>query len=248
MYREAITAIKRHLLMHSEPSNLLYIRELPYGLSSSPSDKMDHLVCFLPAVMALIATDGRLIKEKDRKKLLLPWQQEDLYMAEELTRSCYEMYHQTPTGLASEIVVWNPAAKNLSIKDTMFDSFRAKKTNHSDLPPPTAKPSPDGKYMQDFHIKPLDRHNLLRPETVESLFTLYRVTGDEKYREWGWNIFKSFERWSRVESGGYTSLVSCFCLFVFVISYIIMLVVFCVLLLQLLIYNQNSFLFFFVYV
>ncbi len=38
--------------------------------------------------------------------------------------------------------------------------------------------------------QPLDRHNLLRPETVESLFYLYRLTGEEKYRKWGWNIFQ----------------------------------------------------------
>eukprot|EP00933_Yihiella_yeosuensis_P005656 TRINITY_DN110211_c0_g1_i1.p1 TRINITY_DN110211_c0_g1~~TRINITY_DN110211_c0_g1_i1.p1 ORF type:complete len:252 (-),score=37.56 TRINITY_DN110211_c0_g1_i1:73-735(-) len=28
-------------------------------------------------------------------------------------------------------------------------------------------------------------HSFLRPETAESLFYMYRLTGDEKYREWG---------------------------------------------------------------
>lgn len=37
-----------------------------------------------------------------------------------------------------------------------------------------------------------DRHNLLRPETVESLFYLYRLTGDRKYQDWGWEILHSF--------------------------------------------------------
>lgn len=31
-------------------------------------------------------------------------------------------------------------------------------------------------YLHDIIIKPLDRHNLLRPETVESLFVLHRIT------------------------------------------------------------------------
>lgn len=35
-----------------------------------------------------------------------------------------------------------------------------------------------------------DAHNLLRPETLESLFVLWRVTGDAKYREWGWQIYR----------------------------------------------------------
>lgn len=36
------------------------------------------------------------------------------------------------------------------------------------------------KYVHDIVIKPADRHNLLRPETVESLFVLYRITEDPK--------------------------------------------------------------------
>ena len=38
--------------------------------------------------------------------------------------------------------------------------------------------------------QPLDRHNLLRPETVESLFYLHRLTNDTKYQKWGWNILQ----------------------------------------------------------
>lgn len=37
------------------------------------------------------------------------------------------------------------------------------------------------KYLNDIIIKRADRHNLLRPETVESLFVLYRITEDPKY-------------------------------------------------------------------
>ncbi|KAA0059340.1 mannosyl-oligosaccharide 1,2-alpha-mannosidase MNS1 [Cucumis melo var. makuwa] len=43
--------------------------------------------------------------------------------------------------------------------------------------------------------------NILRPETVESLFYLWRLTGNKTYKEWGWNIFQAFEKNSRVESG-----------------------------------------------
>jgi hypothetical protein len=46
----------------------------------------------------------------------------------------------------------------------------------------------------------------LRPEAVETLFYLWRATGDEIYREWGWNMFRGFERWCRLKSGGYATL------------------------------------------
>ena len=51
-----------------------------------------------------------------------------------------------------------------------------------------------------------DSHNLLRPETVESLFVLHQVTGDPQYQEWGWHIFRAFEKFSKVDTGGYTNL------------------------------------------
>ncbi|XP_069333237.1 LOW QUALITY PROTEIN: endoplasmic reticulum mannosyl-oligosaccharide 1,2-alpha-mannosidase [Eulemur rufifrons] len=59
---------------------------------------------------------------------------------------------------------------------------------------------------RDIEVKPADRHNLLRPETVESLFYLYRLTGDRKYQDWGWEILQSFNRFTRVRSGGYSSI------------------------------------------
>lgn len=58
----------------------------------------------------------------------------------------------------------------------------------------------------DVLVKPADKHNLLRPETVESLFYLYRFTGEPKYREWGWDILQSFNKYTKVPDGGYTSI------------------------------------------
>ena len=50
-------------------------------------------------------------------------------------------------------------------------------------------------------ILPAGAQNLLRPETVESLMILYRATGNNKYREWGWEIFQAFEKHCKVEAG-----------------------------------------------
>jgi len=49
-------------------------------------------------------------------------------------------------------------------------------------------------------------YNLLRPETAESLFMLHRATGDQKYREWGWELFQTFERHCKVPGGGYSGV------------------------------------------
>ena len=42
----------------------------------------------------------------------------------------------------------------------------------------------------DMIVKPADSHNLLRPETVESLWYMYHLTGNTTYQEWGWKIFQ----------------------------------------------------------
>ena len=44
-----------------------------------------------------------------------------------------------------------------------------------------------------------DTHSLLRPEAIESFFVLYRVSGDEKYRDWGWEIFNAIEKYAKVQ-------------------------------------------------
>ncbi|XP_067825699.1 mannosidase, alpha, class 1B, member 1b isoform X2 [Heptranchias perlo] len=59
---------------------------------------------------------------------------------------------------------------------------------------------------KDVEVKPADRHNLLRPETVESLFYMYRLTRDKKYQNWGWEILQNFNKYTRVGTGGYTSI------------------------------------------
>ena len=38
-----------------------------------------------------------------------------------------------------------------------------------------------------------DKLYLLRPETVESYFYLWRLTKDQKYREWGWDVVQVWD-------------------------------------------------------
>jgi hypothetical protein len=36
---------------------------------------------------------------------------------------------------------------------------------------------------------------------------MWRITGDEKYREWGWEMFQSFVKWTALEDGtGFSSV------------------------------------------
>ncbi|ELR62708.1 UDP-N-acetylhexosamine pyrophosphorylase-like protein 1 [Bos mutus] len=53
------------------------------------------------------------------------------------------------------------------------------------------------KAVKDVQVKAAASHHLLRPETVESLFYLYRLTGNRKYQDWGWEILHSFNTYTR---------------------------------------------------
>ena len=63
------------------------------------------------------------------------------------------------------------------------------------------------RFEPDLQFDKGARHNLLRPETVESLFYLWRFTHNEKYRDWGWEIFEAFRKYCRVPGGGYSNLI-----------------------------------------
>jgi len=46
----------------------------------------------------------------------------------------------------------------------------------------------------------------LRPEAIESIMIMYRMTGEQKWRDKGWEMFEAIERYCRVD-GGYASLM-----------------------------------------
>lgn len=54
-------------------------------------------------------------------------------------------------------------------------------------------------------IKTNDKYYILRPEVIESYFYMWRLTKDQKYREWGWEAVQALEKYCRV-SGGYTGI------------------------------------------
>lgn len=157
MYDQTVDAMKKHLVHYSQPSNYLFLGELPQGRNnpSNVSPKMDHLVCFMGGSFALGATEGPSLKQAAQG--LSDRDLEDIRLGKELTRTCYEMYNHTATGLASEIVYFNMQSSNIQGENQ--DSLE-----------------------QDIIIQPRDTHCLLRPETVESLFVLWRITGDNVYR------------------------------------------------------------------
>ncbi|KAM0746133.1 glycoside hydrolase [Meredithblackwellia eburnea MCA 4105] len=193
MHDEAMDGIKKHLLKRSEVRKLVYTSELQpardasgKGLILQDVPKQDHLVCFLAASFLLGATDSGTSPLPLDRETFSDSQTDDFWAGTELLKGCVDTYHKTKTGLAPEIVMYHRDAA-LCHRDQRewFINSRAR-----------AAPNP-----------PIDARNILRPETVESLFVAYRVTGDPKYREWGWEIFQAFNKHCRLPDGGYASIL-----------------------------------------
>lgn len=49
--------------------------------------------------------------------------------------------------------------------------------------------------------EPGSRYSFLRPETAESLYYMYRLTKNEKYRQWGADLFKAIDEHAKVPAG-----------------------------------------------
>lgn len=156
---------------------------------------------------------------------------DDVTLGAQIGRACYELYHQAPTGLAPDSVRYetkpapqsptdinkqNTASKSdAQVEATNTTTGREQQQESSnstspvaDTPPQpqqqTAKPAPPPSMVTSW--VPQSKADFLRPETVETLFYLWRATGDEIYREWGWNMFRAFEKFCRVDSGGYSTM------------------------------------------
>jgi hypothetical protein len=194
MWSQALAGIQKHMITTTRHSKLQFVAELPQGIGSVLSPKMDHLVCFLPGSIALGATGGLTVAEA--RKIPNYWSAEkdqQMQLAKELTKTCWGMYAVTETGLAPEIAWFeaDEAALHPMASRGSFPSSSNSKTA----------------WKKDYIVKPLDAHNLQRPERVESLLMMYRITNDPIYREWGWEIFKAFQKYAILEDGqGYTSL------------------------------------------
>jgi len=137
--------------------------------------KMDELACFLPGTLALAHHHG-------------------LSLTATLPPKDANQHSQPSNNVLMEL------AEELAY--TCYLTFARQPTY---LAPEITHFNSDSSSTTDFYVKPADSHYLLRPETIESLWYLYYVTGNKTYQDWGWNIFQGIQKYTRVLNG-YTTI------------------------------------------
>jgi len=93
MWESTMLAMAKLLVQKTTPSELVYIAD--WG-GASLLHKMDHLACFVPAMLAIGSQDNG------------KFDAEFMTLADRLGETCYEMYARTKTGLSPEFVQFVP--------------------------------------------------------------------------------------------------------------------------------------------
>ncbi|KIO32175.1 glycoside hydrolase family 47 protein, partial [Tulasnella calospora MUT 4182] len=186
MYLTVAQGIIDNLLYISPERGLLFATDIDGPGKGQPSYVYEHLSCFLPGLFALGAHSLDLSPEE---------RQLHLWIADGLTQTCYISYADQTSGLGPEEMqfvrtstLWYPQYKIWKKSSAARQSGAVPPGVKlaKDLRPEKSGPKRDYRNRRDAY--------LLRPETVESIFIMWRVTGDEVWRERGYEIFKAIER------------------------------------------------------
>ncbi|KAE8146685.1 glycoside hydrolase [Aspergillus avenaceus] len=184
MYDAAMSSIKKHLLfraMTDDGKDILFPGNIrAKGATIEP--QAEHLKCFLGGTVGIGA------KVFDRP--------EELSVARKLTDGCIWAYDIMPTGIMPEILYVSPCKKQDDCewdddkwhKDILrrFSKYSqgeeaAQSIIKDNRLPPGVIDIPDSKYM-------------LRPEAIESVFIMYRITGDKELQDAAWRMFRSIDK------------------------------------------------------
>jgi len=202
MYEQVIDAAKLHLFFRpSMPED--YDLLLSGTAKFTPDERIvlepevQHLGCFVGGMVAI----GSKIFSRP----------EDLPVAQKLVEGCIWAYNQTETGIMPEIFT---TVQCPGLEDCIWDEqdwFDSVNKNHKpkedDVAPSneraqsiisTSQYTPGVSYIKD-------RRYMLRPEAIESIFILYRITGDKRYQDIAWRMFVNIDAACRTPLG-YSSI------------------------------------------
>jgi len=227
MYIESMEGMRRYMLRQFPQSELLYLG--PYDtVGRNPQLVMDHLTCFVPGMLAI----GAKVFDREEDMMIAKGLLETcvfMYQSSE-TGLCPERW----TYYDLETETFNGKTYNKSKPEIRRDRYllfhphateeeiAANERKESEKDQIYAKPPPVGDLegtldngmstnkrpvLSKYGGRGGDLMYLLRPETVESLFVLYRITGDPKYQEYGWDIFQAIEKYCKT-STAFTSIRS----------------------------------------
>ncbi|TRM62777.1 glycoside hydrolase [Schizophyllum amplum] len=191
LYVQSANAILAELTFITPTRQLLYVTDATRG---HPSHNLEHLTCFLGGLLALGAATlpPDALTPTDRAR--------HAWAAEGLTHTCWATYADTPTGLGPDGVSMTHYA-GADEGRWLAHVERWERAGRPGGKPPGVHPAGkvEGKEDLDYRFK--SPAYLLRPETIESVYIMWRTTRDPIWRERGWELFLSIEKWCKTTHG-----------------------------------------------
>jgi mannosyl-oligosaccharide alpha-1,2-mannosidase len=192
LYLTALESAKRHIFFRPlNPQNQdLLISGAVKRHSSVRSNHVpegEHLTCFAGGMVALAAKIFQ--------------QSHDIEVARQLVDGCLWAYESMPSGIMPEIFRAAPCTtgdgEEHGCQWTDQKWYNAITTNGAD----EAQTIIMDKNLPPGFTDIKDPRYQLRPEAIESLFVVYRITGDESLREKAWQMFQAIDAMARTKIG-----------------------------------------------
>ncbi|KAF2684568.1 glycoside hydrolase family 47 protein [Lentithecium fluviatile CBS 122367] len=192
LWKESAAMIDKHMLFRpllpdSEPGEeLLYCGDVSISSAGIKLDpEMQHLTCFVGGMFGLA---GRLMPNEHHVAL-----------GAKLTEGCIYAYKSMPSGVMPEIFNMAPCKSRTECpwNATAYEEDVLRRNyghSHADFEDTVLEQSlPPG--FTNFR----DKRYLLRPEAIESVFIMYRITGHEEYLDHAWDMFTSIVRATKTQ-------------------------------------------------
>jgi mannosyl-oligosaccharide alpha-1,2-mannosidase len=196
MYEKAMdTAAKHNFFRPMTPTNedilisgQVYTKQENGKTQINVDYQGQHLVCFIGGMLAL---GGKLFSRP-----------QDVALAGRLTDGCIYTYKAFPHGIMPETLHMAPCpSNNLCEWDEKVWKQHVLKANGKDAGAPESEADEiisKERLPKGFTRIP-DRRYILRPEAIESVFMLYRVTGRQDLADSAWDMFTSIEEVTKTQ-------------------------------------------------
>ncbi|KAK0633014.1 glycoside hydrolase family 47 protein [Immersiella caudata] len=179
LHMKAALTIKQHLLFRpmlpdsypaSPPDILFSGTVLSNGKIIELLPDVSHLGCFAGGMFAL---GGKLFHDEEHVKI-----------GERLARGCAWAYDVFPTGIMPEISAVVPCKQTPELTQCDWNETLWREKN-------SAAPESGGRPLPKPFTVMRDRQYLLRPEAIESVFVLYRITGKTDFLDLAWRMWQA---------------------------------------------------------
>ncbi|PHH74987.1 hypothetical protein CDD82_4644 [Ophiocordyceps australis] len=179
----ALDAVRKHLLFQPlaslQDDGILLSGSVAWSSDETElTPQMQHLACFAGGTFALA---GKLLQRRDY-----------VDVGSRLAAGCVWAYDSFPSNLMPEV------SELVACTARHLQSHATCQWDQSGMAP--ARLASGQTELPDGFVRVIDGRYLLRPEAIESVFYMWRITGDQVWREAAWRMWEAVVRETETET------------------------------------------------